>query len=266
MRKSWRGVILGLGFVVPMGISALASANQAGRVDDPKPLPDVAEQLFTMTNESRAEAGAGKLVWDPALAEAAMRHCLRMAVEGPLSHRYAGEADLAVRAKTAGVRFSHIEENIAFGSRPAGIHEGWMNSPEHRSNLLNADVDRVGVAAVASQGVIFAVADYARAVPVLTTAEVEAAVAGLIRAGGVAVSKDTRDARLACTMDQGVPTSADPRPRFIFRWQGAELTRLPQELTGMLTSREYRRAAVGNCPPSDAQGEFTVYRVAVLLY
>jgi hypothetical protein len=128
------------------------------------------------------------------------------------------------------------------------------------------DVDRVGVAAVASQGVIFAVADYARAVPVLTASEVEAAVAGLIRADGVAVSRDTRDARLACMVDQGVPASADPRPRYVFRWQGAELTRLPQELTRMLTSKEYRRAAVGNCPPSGAQGEFTVYRLAVLLY
>src|SRR5580698_7957888 len=112
MQKSWQCLIVGLGLAVPMGISTLASVNQAGGGDDPKPLPAVAEQLFTMTNESRAQAGAGKLVWDPALAEAAMRHCLRMAVEGPMSHRYAGEADLAVRAKTAGVRFSHIEENI----------------------------------------------------------------------------------------------------------------------------------------------------------
>ena len=43
-----------------------------------------------------------------------------------------------------------------------------MNSPGHRANLLSPDVDRVGVAVVASRGVLFAVADYARAVPALT--------------------------------------------------------------------------------------------------
>jgi len=266
MRKIWHGAIAGMGLLLMMAGPALAAVKQADGDDAARPLPAVAEELFTMANQSRAESGAKPLVWDPALAEAAMQHCLRMAANGPISHRYDGEADLLSRAKAAGAHFSQIEENIAFGSRAVVIHQGWMHSPGHRTNLLNPDVDRVGVAAVASQGVIFAVADYARGVPVLTAPEVEAAIAGLIRADGLAVSREARDARLACTVDQGVPASADPRPRFIFRWQGAELTRLPQELDTMLASREYRRAAVGSCPPSGSQGGFTVYRVAVLLY
>jgi len=229
-------------------------------------LPAVAQQLFAMANESRAEAGAGRLVWDPALAQAAMQHCLRMTEEGPLSHQYRGEADLATRAKTAGARFGLIEENIAFGSRAAGIHEGWLESPGHRANLLNPEVNRIGVAVIASQGVIFAVEDFSRGVPVLTAVQAEGIVAGLVRAERVPVSQDARDARAACTMDSGVPASADPRPRFIFRWQGAELASLPPELVRMLASREYRRAAVGNCPAAGGQGQFTTYRMAVLLY
>ena len=44
------------------------------------------------------------------------------------------------------------------------IHDEWMQSPGHRTNLLNPDVDHVGVAVVESRGVLYAVADYERAV------------------------------------------------------------------------------------------------------
>ena len=109
--------------------------------------------------------GAGPLQWDPALAEAARQHCLRMAAEGPISHRYGGEPDLTERAGQAGAHFSLIEENVAIGPSPAAIHDEWMHSPGHRTNLLNPQVDRVGMAVVASRGVLYAVADYAKAVP-----------------------------------------------------------------------------------------------------
>ena len=76
------------------------------------------------------------------------------------------------RAGQAGAHFSLIEENVAFASTPEAIHEGWMNSPHHRTNLLNPAVDRVGVAVVASRGMLYAVADYARSVPVLTQIQI----------------------------------------------------------------------------------------------
>jgi uncharacterized protein YkwD len=71
-----------------------------------------------MANEARAQAGVGRLDWDPALAAAALAHCLRMAAEGPISHQYSGEADLSARAAQAGAHFSVIEENVAVGRRP----------------------------------------------------------------------------------------------------------------------------------------------------
>ena len=55
-------------------------------------------------------------------------------------------------------------------------------------------------------------------------------------------------------------------PRFIMRWQDADLTRLPQALVEKLASGNYRQAAVGSCPAQIAEGSFTAYRVAVLLY
>jgi hypothetical protein len=239
-----------------------AQAQERDRV----PQPAKAEQLYAMANETRAQAGRGRLEWDPALADAAMKHCMRMAAEGPISHRYGGEPDLTERAGAAGAHFSLIEENIAVGSYPGKIHQGWLDSPGHRANLLNPDIDRVGIAVVAAQGVLFAVADYGRGVPVRSQAQVEADIAALIRPSGVAIVRDPRDARAACAMDHGMPEGQGLQAGFVMRWQGAELKHLPDSLENRLASGQYRKAAVGSCPAREAQGSFTIYRVAVLLY
>jgi hypothetical protein len=220
-----------------------------------------------MTNQSRAQAGLGRLQWDAALASAAMRHCVRMAVEGPISHRYAGELDLAGRAGAAGAHFSLIEENIALGPYAATIHQGWLDSPGHRANLLNRDIDRVGIAVIAAHGVLYAAADYERGVVVMSQAQVEASIASLISVSGVAVSSDPRAARASCAVERGVPASdGNGQPGFVMRWQDADLSHLPRPLTEHLASGQYRRAVVGSCPAKSVDGAFTVYRVAVLLY
>lgn len=220
-------------------------------------------ELFVRANQSRADAGAAPLKWDSALATAARQHCLRMAAEGPISHQYAGEAGISERAARAGAHFSLIEENVAIGPDPATIHSEWMHSPGHRANLLNPAVDRVGLAVVASRDGLYAVADYERAVPVLSPAQVETTVASLMH--GITILHDASAARAACSMDEGLPASG-ARPRFIMRWQGADLTRLPKELAAKLASGQYHQASVGSCPPRGQQDAFTAYRIAVLLY
>lgn len=226
-----------------------------------------AELLLDQANRSRAAEGVGLLQWDQALAAAALQHCRRMAAEGGISHRYQGEPDVSERAGLAGAHFSLIEENVAVSSRADLIHQGWMDSPHHRANLLNPSVDRVGVAVVARAGYYYAVADYARDVPAMTQAQAEREVAQLVRAGGVAVLPDATAARAACAMDRGMPrTVSGPQPLFIMRWQDSDLTRLPHALQERLASGDYRRAAVGSCAPLGDRGTFTVYRMAVLLY
>ena len=221
-------------------------------------------QILQLANQARTANGAGPLRWDPALAVAARQHCLRMAAEGPISHQYRGEPDVSERAGQAGAHFSLIEENVAFGPTPATIHESWMNSPGHRTNMLNPEVDRVGVAVVASRGELYAVADYERAVPVLAQADVEASVAKLLHAQGLAVLADPTVARAYCAQPEGFRGSS--QPGFIMRWQDADLTQLPQALLDRVATGKYRQAAVGSCPAQGLEGTFTAYRLAVLLY
>jgi Cysteine-rich secretory protein family len=226
-----------------------------------------AGQIFALANQARAQAGVGRLEWDPALADAALQHCLRMAAEGPISHQYDGEPDLSTRTAQAGAHYSVIEENVAMGPSADTIHEEWMHSPGHRANLLSTDVDRVGIAVVAAHGGLYAVADYSRAVEQLNATQVEARVATLIRASGVAIARDPSLARAACATDEGMPGgSGGPMARFVMRWQDADLTKLPQALVDRIASGKYRQAAVGSCPAQVAGGSFTAYRVAVLLY
>jgi hypothetical protein len=225
------------------------------------------EQLLAQANQERAQVGAGRLHWDPALAAAALYHCRRMAAEGPIAHQYRGEPDLSSRAGEAGAHFSLIEENVAVGSSADIIHDSWMHSPGHRTNLLNPEVDRVGIAVVASRGVLYAVADYSRVVQSLTATQVEARVATLIRQSGVSILGDPSLARAACATDEGVPHSLNSaQPGFVMRWQGSDLTRLPPALVNRMDTRRYLRAAVGSCPAQGLDGSFTAYRVAVLLF
>ena len=220
------------------------------------------QQIMGLANQARAEVGAGRLEWDPALAAAALYHCRLMAAQGPIGHRYQGEADLAGRAAQAGAHFDLIEENVAVGPSAAVIHDEWMHSPGHRSNLLSPDVNRIGVAVVQSRGVLYAVADYSRGVQSLTASQVEAQVAGLIKERGVSIVTDASQARRACGVDSGAPQGA----AFIMRWQGTDLGRLPKPLEDRLASGQYQRAAVGSCAARGEDGAFTAYRVAVVLY
>ncbi len=240
---------------------------RSAQMDGSEAIQAGAWQIVLLANQARAAAGVRPLRWDQALAVAARLHCLRMAAEGKIAHRYANEPGLSARAAQAGAHFSLIEENVAMAADPASIHDAWMQSPGHRANLLNAAVDRVGVAVVAVADGVYAVADYERSVPLLTQAQVENTVTGMVRAGGVAILPDASLARAACATDNGLPRpSTGPRPRFIMRWQDADLTQLPEALTDKLATGKYRQAAVGSCPPQGQEGPFTAYRIAVLLY
>lgn len=249
--------------LVGQSLMAQAPTNSISRYGNAQVVQPGVNQLFALANQERTARGLRPLRWDPALAGAALRHCQRMAAEGPISHRYRGEADLTERAAAAGAHFSVVEENVAVGPYAASIHQGWMNSPEHRANLLSPDIDRVGIAAVSARGEIYAVADYSRAVTVLTQAQVEARIAEMLRGNGVRVVSDPREARALCASSGQLMRTGSAQ--FAMRWEDPDLSKLPPELSKKVQSGDFRRAAVGSCTPNDA-GSFTSYRIAVLLY
>jgi len=121
------------------------------------------QQLFKAINRERAANGLPPLKWDDALANAARQHAELMAEQKSLSHGFLGELSLPSRATRAGARFSWLSENVAAGPNAENISEQWMQSPNHRANLLDADMDTIGAGAVERNGVVFAVADFSKA-------------------------------------------------------------------------------------------------------
>jgi hypothetical protein len=263
--------LLRKGLIGSLSLIASTLLAQAGLPNgNPAMIPPEAWQIVQLVNQARAEAGAGPLQWDAAVAEAARQHCLRMATEESIEHQYGGEPAVAERVGRAGAHFSFIAESVAVGPTPADMHRGWMHSPDDRANLLNPQVDRIGVAIIANRGVLYAVADYERTVPVFTQSQVEAAIAGLLRRSGISVLRDPTAARAACVTDERLSVSEaglQPlQPRFVLRWQDSDLTQLPKALVDRIKTPQYSQATVGSCPAQDVKGAFTTYRVAVLLY
>jgi uncharacterized protein YkwD len=261
-----RALLVTLWVAACVGAPVLAQAGMAQQKGGAPNVGDASERLFALANRERAQAGVAQLQWDSSLAAAALEHCRRMAMEGPISHQYNGEPDVAARVARAGGHFGVIEENVAAGPSADYLHYEWMHSPHHRENLLSKDVDLVGIAVVASGNTLYAVTDFARGVPVLTAEEVEARVADFIRPSGVTIL-DGAQARAACAANSGVPRATNGlQPLFVMRWQDSFLARLPQVLIDRLASGKYRQASVGSCPAQGGRGSFTAYRVAVLLY
>jgi hypothetical protein len=243
----------------------LAASAQQGALSlqaKPKSVQPEAWQLFTLANQARTAAGIPTLQWDPALAEAARKHALRMSLEGSVAHRFTGESDAEGRASEAGAHFTLIEENLAAAAEFAQIHQRWMDSTDDRSRLLNPEVDSAGIAVVTLHGMVYAVADYAHAAPLLSQAQAEAAVATLLQAKGLPVAQDHTDSRTICAGRPWVSI----KPSAVAIIQDSDLTRLPEGLLALLAQGHYRKAAVGSCPARAFDGHVNQYRVAVLLY
>jgi uncharacterized protein YkwD len=227
------------------------------------PQTSVADQmLLNAANHDRLTAGLPPLKWDSALAAAAHQHALRMAQMNQLSHQFPGEPPMQDRARQAGARFSTIAENVAEGPTVAGIHTQWMNSPPHRANLLDPDLNSVGVSVVQSGNMLFAVEDFSTAVASFSLEEQEQQVASQLERHGFPVTAGSSDARKTCELDRGW---AGPKPASVLRYEMSDLAHLPDEVLQRVESGKFHSATVGACT-SSGNTEFARFRVAILLF
>ena len=155
-----------------------------------------------------------------------------------------------------------VAENVAVGPNPESIHDGWMHSPGHRKNILNAELTAIGIATTRGSGGLFAVQDFSRQVANLSLQQQEEKVISLLKATSLQAVEATADARKTCGMDQGY---AGDSVLYVIRFDVTDLSKLPNELLKKVESQRYRKGAVGACQGGDIDG-FTRYRIAVLLY
>lgn len=103
------------------------------------------DEILTTINAVRAANGAPAWTYNPQLEDAARSQARLMAQRDQLSHDLG--TTLRQRVSTAGYRGA-VGENLAKGyTSLQGAIEGWLQSPGHRSTLLNAKFTEFGLAA-----------------------------------------------------------------------------------------------------------------------
>lgn len=226
--------------------------------------PSAEEQFFFQAaNRERAARGLPAYQWDETLAVAARKHASLMAKEKELSHQLRGEAPLDERVAQAGGRFSSVGENIAIGTDTPGIQMGWMESPGHRANILDAHFTALGVGVVAFKDEFYAVQDFSVAVADLTRVQQEEKVAEMLKSRGVHVLDDRSEARRSCTKGY-IP--AHRTSVSILRLETPDLNSISEDLERNLRSKRFRQAEVGACPPAKAENNILRFRVVILLF
>ncbi|MFD8611119.1 CAP domain-containing protein [Streptomyces sp. NPDC059631] len=117
---------------VPVTVSAEAAAEA---------------EVVRLVNLERAKAGCGAVAANSALTALAETYSRAMAGQGFFAHTDPGGATPWDRAAKAGITGLGAE-NIARGqSGPEDVMSAWMNSPEHRANILNCRFTTLGVGA-----------------------------------------------------------------------------------------------------------------------
>jgi uncharacterized protein YkwD len=130
--------------------SPSTAAHAAAPKPAPKPAPKAAAPVARATsapaivihstqqaliNKDRVSHGLRPLIWSSCLASIAYSNALRMANQGYISHTNGATRDLGCHVGY------HAGENV--GWHAPGINDTWantafMNSPEHRANILSS--------------------------------------------------------------------------------------------------------------------------------
>jgi uncharacterized protein YkwD len=168
-RPLWLGMMLGLLCMPVSPAHAAHSLTSDGRAAErtaytTMSASDFESRLFTRTNARRARHGCRPLRLNGALVLAARQHSTRMAERNDLSHRFADEPPLQVRAVNAGyTNWRLLAENLAWGqSTPRQVFRDWVHSAGHRANLDNCRLRDIGLGVVIRGGRPWVTQDFGR--------------------------------------------------------------------------------------------------------
>ncbi len=128
-----------------------APTTQTG---NPSDVSSYANQVLQLVNKERAKAGLSALTTNTTLTNAANKRA-KETVQS-FSHTRPDGTNFNTVLKEFNISYRTAGENIAYGQKtPQEVVTGWMNSPGHRANILNANYGKIGIGVYKSNGVIY---------------------------------------------------------------------------------------------------------------
>ena len=106
------------------------------------------DTMFSLINGERIKNGLEPLMMDDNLREVARAHSRDMFERGYFSHVTLDGLDPFDRLKAAGIRYAYAGENLALAPDVYRAHEGLMNSPGHRENILTPEYRKIGIGVI----------------------------------------------------------------------------------------------------------------------
>jgi uncharacterized protein YkwD len=126
-------------------------------------------EILRLVNDERKRAGAPALKSSQRLMLASRGHSYDMALRNYLSHDGPAGDTPAERVRGVGVDSAALGENIYLdrdtdrAKLAARAVKGWLDSPEHRANMLSPDFATTGVGiARAADGTTYVTQDFAK--------------------------------------------------------------------------------------------------------
>jgi uncharacterized protein YkwD len=111
----------------------------------PEVRADLEAKMLELVNQERVQRGLSPLKADPELTQLAREHSRDMFARGYFAHFTPEGKSPFDRMNDAHVQYSTAGENLALAHSLSIAHDGLMNSPGHRANILNPSFGRVGI-------------------------------------------------------------------------------------------------------------------------
>lgn len=122
-------------------------------IDDVKALE---QKVIDLVNQQRAYNGLPALKANWEVSRVARYKSQDMIDKRYFAHQSPTYGSPFNMMENFGIRFSAAGENIAYGQRtPQEVMNSWMNSPGHRSNILNRTYNQIGVGVAKSSNGTF---------------------------------------------------------------------------------------------------------------
>ncbi len=132
-------------------------------------------RMLELVNKERLKRGLDTLAWNGELTRVARGHATDMFKNDFFDHKSATDgSEPAHRIARSAIYASKTAENIALDRNVDNAHQGLMNSPGHRKNILDPEFTHIGIGIIDGglKG-IYVCQNFAKLIPVSSPGEIQ---------------------------------------------------------------------------------------------